>query len=208
MTIDIEQLDWQKVNNLMPVVIQESKTQQVLMLGYMDREALEKTLSTGFVVFYSRSKQRLWMKGETSGNVLQVESIYADCDQDSLLVQAKAFHKPTCHLGRASCFDYKNDENIAVLTTLEDTIQSRMQSNQPESYVKNLILAGKNRIAQKVGEEAVEVVIASMNNNNEELINEAADLLFHLLVLLAHSGLSLAAVLQELNNRANKKETK
>ncbi len=196
----VNKIDWQKMDNLVPVVVQCHSTGKVLMLGYMNQEALQQTLATKLVTFYSRSKQRLWQKGETSGNVLKLINIAVDCDGDSLLALAEA-SGPTCHIGSASCFSQGFVNHYEVLANLEKTIDKRKQQKPQSSYIANLFSQGLARIAQKVGEEGVEVVIAAMKNDHEELKNESADLIFHLLVLLAEKELSLQDVLQILDRR-------
>lgn len=194
----IEALDWQKMDNLMPAIIQDAKTSQVLMLGYMNQQALQQTLETKLVTFYSRSKQRLWTKGETSNNTLTLVEVGMDCDNDALLILVQP-NGPTCHLGTTSCF------KAAVPTTnflfeLENTIDQRIKINSKQSYVASLVAQGENRVAQKVGEEAVETVIAALAEK-EKLTNEAADLLFHLLILLRMNDLQLRDIVQVLQTR-------
>ena len=193
------ELSWAK--GLLPAIIQDAETGEVLMLGYMNAESLEKTQETGRVTFYSRSRQRLWTKGETSGNFLDVVEIQPDCDKDALLIRARA-HGPTCHRGTRSCFDAAEGAQ-GVLARLESTIRQRFESADPgASYVARLAHAGIDRMAQKVGEEAVETVIASKNPEVEPFESEAADLLFHLLVLLHARGSSLARVTAILEGRS------
>jgi len=198
--IDIEKIDFQKMGGLIPAVIQDVNTLQVLMLGFMNKEALEKTLKTGKVTFFSRTKKRLWTKGaEESGNFLYAQEIKLDCDNDTLLV----FVEPvgdTCHLGRKSCFETSSGE-IYFLKNLEKIIQERKSSPQKNSYTSSLFASGINKISQKVGEESVEVVIAALGETKERLTSESADLLFHLLVLLAEKEISLSDVLRELEDR-------
>lgn len=186
-TIDIAALAWDKQNGLLPAIVQDAKTLRVLMLGYMDREALAVTLDTGFVTFYSRSKQRLWKKGETSGDVLQLIAIETDCDSDTLLLQAHPTG-PTCHLGRTSCFPDAPRDGLAELDAL---IAQRAQDRPEGSYTTKLLESGVRRIAQKVGEEGVETALAAVAQDEEALLGEAADLLYHLTVLLRARGLSL-----------------
>lgn len=195
-----ESLDWQKVSGLIPVIIQDKVTAQVLMLGYMNEEALKQTMTTGKVTFYSRSKQRLWVKGETSGNYLFVENIDKDCDNDTLLIQANPVG-PTCHRGSQSCFNTADKSPLNWLIKLEDIINERLANDgDSESYVAHLKRSGINRIAQKVGEEATEVVIAALNED-EKLDDESADLLFHLLVLLNYKNRSICDILRVLQAR-------
>ncbi|WP_396195456.1 bifunctional phosphoribosyl-AMP cyclohydrolase/phosphoribosyl-ATP diphosphatase HisIE [Flavobacterium sp.] len=191
-------LDFSKNNGLIPTIIQDSQTQQVLMLGYMNEEALEKTQQENIVTFFSRSKNRLWTKGETSGNFLKVVSIKEDCDQDALLIKVIP-NGPTCHNGTTSCF--ANEPQISFLNELEKVIEERMSNPSSESYVASLFQKGINKIAQKVGEEAVELVIESKDNNPDLFLNEAADLLFHYLLLLKAKGYGLADVETILKSR-------
>ena len=195
-------LDFSKNNGLIPVIIQNSETQQVLMLGYMNEEALQKTEEENVVTFFSRSKNRLWTKGETSGNFLNVVSIKEDCDNDSLLIQVNP-NGPTCHNGTTSCF--ANAAEISFLNQLENTIEERVNNPTSESYVASLFQKGINKIAQKVGEEAVELVIEAKDDNQDLFIGEAADLLFHYLILLKAKNLKLSNIEAELKNRMNKK---
>jgi len=188
--IDVDGLAWDKQGGLLPAVIQDAASLQVLMLGYMDRAALQATLETGLVTFFSRSRQRLWVKGETSGHHLELVGIESDCDGDTLLVQANA-RGPTCHLGRQSCFPTARS---SVLGQLDALLASRERERPPGSYSTRLFEGGIRRIAQKVGEEGVETALAAVVQDDEALTGEAADLLFHLLVLLRARGLSLADV--------------
>ena len=184
-------LDFSKNNGLIPTIIQNAQTQQVLMLGYMNQEALQKTQEEGKVTFFSRSKNRLWTKGETSGNFLRVVSIEEDCDQDTLLIQV-ILNGPTCHNGTTSCF--ANEPQISFLSELENVIEERILNPNSESYVASLFQKGINKVAQKVGEEAVELVIEAKDNNPNLFLGEAADLLFHYLVLLKAKGFGLENV--------------
>lgn len=194
---EIEALAWDKQQGLLPAVVQDARTRRVLMLGYMDRAALEATLATQRVTFYSRSKQRLWMKGETSGDLLDLVSLEADCDADTLLVQALP-RGPTCHLGRASCFPAAPGDFLAEL----DALVARRERDRPEgSYSTKLFEAGPRRIAQKVGEEGVETALAAVVQDDAALLGEAADLVFHLTVLLRSRGLGLADVEAVLRGR-------
>jgi phosphoribosyl-AMP cyclohydrolase / phosphoribosyl-ATP pyrophosphohydrolase len=185
-------------DKLVPVIVQDASTKIVLMLGYMNEEAYEQTLINKKITFYSRSKQRLWTKGETSGNHLLVKEILNDCDNDCLLIKANPVG-PVCHTGADTCFSEMNKGNF--LNHLEKIIESRKETKQQDSYVNNLFEKGINKIAQKVGEEAVELVIESKDNNDELFINEAADLLFHYLILLNAKGKSLHDVEEILSNR-------
>lgn len=196
----IEQLNWQKVDGMMPAIVQDINSGQVLMLGYMNRNALHQTLQTQQVTFFSRSKNRLWTKGETSGNLLHLVEITADCDQDTLLVYAKP-QGPTCHLGHTSCWQTQRLPALTFLSELESVIASRKQAPTDSSYTAKLYSQGSKRIAQKVGEEGVEVALAAAVNDNQELIDESADLLYHLTVLLQAQGLSLQQVTERLQQR-------
>jgi phosphoribosyl-ATP pyrophosphohydrolase/phosphoribosyl-AMP cyclohydrolase len=192
-------VDFEKyADGLVPAIIQHDATGQVLMLGYMNAEALEQTRREGMVTFFSRSKQRLWTKGETSGYYLLVKSIEPDCDRDALLIRAEPLG-PTCHLGTASCFGEK--EAKGFLYELEQVIAGRIEANDERSYTNLLFRKGINKVAQKVGEEAVELVIEAKDDNEELFKNEAADLLYHLLILLRAKNLSLAAIEQILLER-------
>ncbi len=194
---NIMEVNFEKGNGLVPAIIQDATSEQVLMLGYMNKEALDKTLNESRVTFYSRTKERLWTKGETSGNYLSVEDITTDCDQDTILIRAKPAG-PVCHKGTPSCFGDKDHFNLKVL---EKIIMDRKEHPTPGSYTNKLFEEGLDRISQKVGEEAVEVVIASKNDNNSALLEETADLLYHLQVLLVLKGQSLDAVYQVLSER-------
>ncbi|HSD18204.1 MAG TPA: bifunctional phosphoribosyl-AMP cyclohydrolase/phosphoribosyl-ATP diphosphatase HisIE [Thermomonas sp.] len=185
--IDIDALAWDKQGGLLPAIVQDAGNLRVLMLGYMDREALQATLASGRVTFFSRSKQRLWMKGETSGDVLDLVHIETDCDADTLLVQARP-HGPTCHLQRASCFPGAPADSLAELDAL---VATRDRERPQGSYTTRLFDGGVRGIAQKVGEEGVETALAGVVQDDDALLGEAADLLFHLIVLLRARGLSL-----------------
>ena len=193
----IDQLDWDKQGGLLPAIVQDADSRQVLMLGYMDRAALRATLDSGKVTFFSRSKQRLWMKGEQSGHVLALVRLETDCDRDSLLVQARP-HGPTCHLQRASCFAEAPADFLAVL---ERRIEARLAADPAGSYTRRLLDKGLPKVAQKVGEEAVETVIAALAEDDTALRNESADLLYHLLVLLRAKDMPLAQVIDTLRSR-------
>jgi phosphoribosyl-AMP cyclohydrolase / phosphoribosyl-ATP pyrophosphohydrolase len=194
-------LDFSKNNGLIPVIIQNNETQQVLMLGYMNEEALQKTQTENVVTFFSRSKNRLWTKGETSGNFLKVVSITEDCDQDALLIQVIP-NGPTCHNGTTSCF--ANEAKISFLNELENTIENRILNPNSASYVASLFQKGINKIAQKVGEEAIELIIEAKDDNQDLFIGEAADLLFHYLILLKSKNLKLKDIEVELQRRMKK----
>ena len=192
----MENLDWAKGNGLLPVVVQDADSLRVLMLGYMNAEALAATRASGYVTFFSRSKQRLWTKGESSGHFLDLVDIRSDCDDDTLLVLARP-HGPTCHLGRVSCFP---DAPGAFLAELDALIAQRKRERPQGSYTTTLFEAGVRRVAQKVGEEGVETALAAVAQDDAALLGESADLLYHLTVLLRSRGLSLedaVAVLRE-----------
>lgn len=195
----INQLDWQKVDNLMPVIIQHAISGDVLMLGYMNQEALNHTLATKKVTFYSRTKERLWTKGETSGNFLNVVNIAADCDNDTLLILADPIG-PTCHTGSNSCFTAIQSD-WGFLFELEQLLASRKSADPASSYTAKLYHDGTKRIAQKVGEEGVETALAATVHDREELKNESADLVYHLLVLLQDQNLNLSDVISILKSR-------
>ncbi len=196
--LDIETLAWEKQDGLLPAIVQDADSHRVLMLGYMSREALAKTIELQQVTFFSRSKQRLWTKGESSGHVLMLVSLEVDCDKDTLLVQARP-HGPTCHLGTQSCFpsapgtDSGHDAGD-ILGELDDLIRLREADRPPGSYTTKLFDSGIKRIAQKVGEEGLETALAAVVEDDDALLGEAADLVYHLLVLLRMRGLSLADV--------------
>lgn len=180
-------------DGLLPAIVQDAQTKTVLMLGYMNAEALATTQNTQKVTFYSRSKQRLWTKGEESGHFLRVESIHLDCDQDTLLIMAQPLG-PTCHTGTDTCWDMPNESLFGFLSALEDTIAQRKAQDEDDSYVASLFKKGINKIAQKVGEEAVETVIEAKDDNDSLFLNESADLLFHYLILLQAKGYRLSDI--------------
>lgn len=196
-------LDFEKGSGLLPAIIQDNQTGNVLMLGYMNAESLEKTKESGKVTFFSRSKNRLWTKGESSGNFLLVKSIKEDCDGDTLLIKADP-QGPTCHTGSDTCFDEENVGGISFLNQLTSTIEDRRDNPSDESYVSSLFKKGVNKVAQKVGEEAVEVVIEAKDDNEDLFLNESADLLFHQMVLLAYKGYKLEDVVKVLEGRHKK----
>lgn len=203
--LDIDALAWAKQDGLLPAIVQDADTHRVLMLGYMSREALAKTLELRQVTFFSRSKQRLWTKGESSGHVLALVGLEVDCDNDTLLVQARP-QGPTCHLGTASCFpsapgNDSGNEAVNVLAELDALIRLREADRPPGSYTTKLFDSGIKRIAQKVGEEGLETALAAVVEDDESLLGEAADLVYHLLVLLRMRGLSLADVERVLATR-------
>ncbi len=193
-------LDFDKMNGLLPAIIQDAETAKVLMLGFMNREAFNKTLETGKVTFFSRTKNRLWTKGEESGNFLNVVSIKADCDNDTLLIQVNPVG-PVCHKGTDTCWGEENVEPVMFIKTLQKFIEKRYQEMPEGSYTTSLFQSGVNKMAQKVGEEAVETVIEATNGTKERLIYEGADLLYHLIVLLTSKGLSIEDLAKELTER-------
>lgn len=193
-------LDFDKQGGLIPAIIQDYQTNKVLMLGYMNAEALKKTKELGKVTFFSRSKSRLWTKGEESGNFLHVVSITEDCDNDTLLIKANPVG-PVCHTGMDTCFGEKNEEDIMFLKYLQDFIVRRRQEMPEGSYTTTLFNKGVARMAQKVGEEAVETVIEAMSGNDERLLYEASDMLYHLIVLLTSKGYRLEDLARELQKR-------
>jgi phosphoribosyl-ATP pyrophosphohydrolase/phosphoribosyl-AMP cyclohydrolase len=198
----IEQLDWRKGDGLLPAIVQDARTAKVLMLGYMNHEALHVTLRTKQVTFFSRTKDRLWTKGETSRNFLNVVSVTPDCDNDTLLVTAIP-DGPTCHTGAETCFGEVTTDatTLAFLAKLESVIAQRVASRPEGSYTARLWSEGPTRMAQKVGEEGVEVALAAVTQADDKLVGEAADLLFHLVLLLKSRNLSLEAVVAELERR-------
>jgi phosphoribosyl-ATP pyrophosphohydrolase/phosphoribosyl-AMP cyclohydrolase len=194
-------IDFSKLNGLVPCIVQDAATLRVLMLGFMNEEAYNKTLAEKRVTFFSRSKQRLWTKGETSGNFLELIDILVDCDNDTLLVKAKPLG-PACHTGADTCFNEVNSN--WDLSSLENTIQERKKNPKKGSYTNSLLDSGMNKVAQKVGEEAVELVIEAKDNNKELFLGEAADLMYHYLVLLAAKDFTLNDVLEVLKKRHTK----
>ena len=196
-------IDFQKCGGLVPAIIQDAETRAVLMLGYMNEEALKKTEETGLVTFFSRSRQCLWTKGETSGNYLHFVSIKSDCDNDTLLIQAHP-DGPTCHTGTDTCWGEENKPNpLLFLSQLSDFIEKRHQEMPEGSYTTSLFKDGLNRMAQKVGEEALELVIEATNGTNDRLIYEGSDMLYHLIVLLTSKGLRIEDMARELMERHN-----
>jgi phosphoribosyl-AMP cyclohydrolase / phosphoribosyl-ATP pyrophosphohydrolase len=196
--IDSSKVNFEKSNGLVPCVVQDASTNKVLMLGFMNPEALAKTLTEKKLTFYSRSKKRLWTKGESSGNFLSLVDVLLDCDNDTLLFKVKP-NGPTCHTGSDTCFDEKNQTD--GLEFLEDIIKKRKANPKAGSYTNQLLDAGINKVAQKVGEEAVELVIEAKDNNRELFLGEAADLMYHYLVLLTAKGYELKDVLSVLRER-------
>ena len=191
-------IDFTKNNGLVPAIVQDAYSMKVLMLGYMNEEALEKTKEENFVHFYSRSRNELWKKGESSGNFLEVKELLIDCDNDTILVKAIPYG-PTCHTGSTTCFNEENEKGF--LYQLERTIENRISSTDETSYTKSLVNRGINKVAQKVGEEAVELVIEAKDNNEELFKEEAADLLYHLLILLSVKSVKLEDVEKVLRGR-------
>lgn len=194
-------MDFEKCGGLVPAIVQDATTKNVLMLGYMNAEAYAKTQETGRVTFLSRSRQKLWTKGEESGNYLELVSIKVDCDNDTLLVQAHP-HGPTCHTGTDTCWGEENSQNpLLFLTELQDFIEKRHEEMPEGSYTTSLFKDGINRMAQKVGEEALEAVIEAVNGTNERLVYEGSDMLYHLIVLLTEKGLRIEDLAEELLKR-------
>lgn len=193
-------MDFKKMGGLIPAIIQDADSSVVLMLGFMNEEAYEKTLAEGRVTFYSRTKDRLWTKGEESGNFLDVVEILEDCDKDTLLIKAIPVG-PVCHTGSDTCFAEENSTDLEFLRSLQDLIVKRKEDMPEGSYTTKLFNAGINRIAQKVGEEAVELVIEAKDSNDELFINEAADLMYHYLVLLTQKGFDIQDVVKILEDR-------
>ena len=199
-TFDAGKLAWQKSGGLLPAVVQDARDGAVLMLGWMNREAFEQTRSTGKATFFSRSKQRLWEKGESSGNTLYVNELYTDCDADSILVLATP-QGPTCHAGTRSCFGEPMLPALSFLARLDALVAERERIRPAGSYTTRLFESGTRRIAQKLGEEGVETALAASGGNDAELLDESADLLFHLIVLLRARGKSLSDVAERLRAR-------
>ncbi|MCK9160654.1 MAG: bifunctional phosphoribosyl-AMP cyclohydrolase/phosphoribosyl-ATP diphosphatase HisIE [Bacteroidaceae bacterium] len=193
-------LDFKKMNGLVPAIIQDNDTHVVLMLGYMNEESYKKTLATGKVTFFSRTRQCLWTKGEESGNFLNVVSIKEDCDQDTLLIEVHPAG-PVCHKGTDTCWGEKNDEPIMFLKELQDFISKRYEEMPEDSYTTSLFKSGVNKMAQKVGEEAIETVIEATNGTGERLIYESADFFYHLIVLLTSKGYRIEDIAKELRER-------
>ena len=198
-------LDFDKMGGLIPAIIQDALTKNVLMLGFMNQEAYNKTLETNKVTFFSRTKNRLWTKGETSGNFLNVVSIEEDCDHDTLLIKANPIG-PVCHTGAATCFNDDNRYGVQFLSFHQDYLDKRHEEMPEGSYTTSLFKSGLNRIAQKVGEEALETVIEATNGTNGRLVYEAADMLYHLIVLLSEKGLRIEDLAEALYLRHNKKK--
>ena len=193
-------LDFEKMGGLIPAIVQDYNTNKVLMLGFMNEEAYEETKATGKVTFFSRTKNCIWMKGETSGNTLQVVTIAADCDNDTLLIMVHP-EGPVCHKGTDTCWGDKNEQDIMFLKELQDFIDRRRQEMPEKSYTTSLFNSGVNKMAQKVGEEAVETILEACNGTDERLIYEGADLLYHLIVLLTYKGYRIEDLARELKER-------
>ncbi|MEG1563209.1 MAG: bifunctional phosphoribosyl-AMP cyclohydrolase/phosphoribosyl-ATP diphosphatase HisIE [Bacteroides sp.] len=200
-------IDFDKMNGLVPAIIQDNCTRKVLMLGFMNQEAYNKTVETGKVTFFSRTKNRLWTKGEESGNFLNVVSIKEDCDKDTLLIEVSPVG-PVCHTGTDTCWGEKNEEPVLFLKQLQDFIDQRHKEMPEKSYTTTLFQSGINKIAQKVGEEAVETVIEATNGTDDRLIYESSDLIYHLIVLLTSKGLRLEDLARELQVRHSASWTK
>ena len=202
-TENINELAWQKMDNLLPAIIQHAATGAILMQGYMSQESLAATLDTGKATFFSRSKQALWVKGETSGNFLNVQQVLSDCDQDSLLIACTPIG-PSCHLGTESCFPEQKLTQQNFLSQLEQVIASKKADDPKESYTAHLFSRGTTKMAQKVGEEGVEVALAAVAETKEDLLGECADLFYHTLVLLADQKIDLSEVMAVLQERHKK----
>ena len=199
--IDINKIDFDKNNGLVPAIIQDAATANVLMLGYMNTDAVNRTIETGFVTFWSRSKARLWQKGEESGNTLKLVEISLDCDNDTLLVKVKP-NGPTCHTGDDTCWGFENRANLLFLDELEKVIKDRKDNPSDQSYTSSLFAKGINKVAQKVGEEAIELVIEAKDDDKDLFLNEAADLMYHFLILLVAKGFRLEDVISVLESRS------
>lgn len=205
--IDVTKINFKKLNGLIPAIVMDSVTEKVLMLGFMNEESLKITIDKGFVTFFSRSRNTLWTKGETSGNFLKLVSILTDCDNDSLLVYAEPTGN-TCHTGSYSCFDIEKSDTRSFLFELYQLISQRKQELPEGSYTTKLFRSGENRIIQKVGEEAIETVIAAKNNDKNEIINETADLIYHLLVMLCLRDIRPEEIIETLIQRHGKSSGK
>jgi phosphoribosyl-ATP pyrophosphohydrolase/phosphoribosyl-AMP cyclohydrolase len=196
----LKNLDYTKLNGLVPAIIQDNTTNKVLMLGFMNEEAFAQTKESGKVTFFSRTKNRLWTKGEESGNFLHVVSIASDCDNDSLLIKVDPVG-PVCHTGSDTCWNETNTEDVLFLKYLQDFIDKRKEEMPEDSYTTSLFQKGTRKITQKVGEEAVETIIGAMANDDENFLYEGADLLYHLIVLLTHKGYRIEDLARELKKR-------
>jgi len=198
--ISVEEIQFEKLNGLIPACIQHVETSEVLMIGFMNREAVERSMASNLVTFWSRSRKELWTKGETSGNLLHIQSMTLDCDRDSLLIEV-APAGPTCHEGTASCFSRAQLKGVSWYANLSDRLDSRLSSPKSDSYTTHLIAQGERRLAQKVGEEGLEVALAAASGSAEELIGECADLLFHSLLLLKYKKIPFSKVTDVLRKR-------
>jgi phosphoribosyl-AMP cyclohydrolase / phosphoribosyl-ATP pyrophosphohydrolase len=203
--IELDKIDFEKQNGLVPAIIVDATTKQILMLGFMNREALAQTIEKQKVIFFSRTKNRLWLKGETSQNYLNVVSMNSDCDNDTLLIYAKP-DGPTCHTGSYSCFSEVDNNNVQFLAYLFNLVKQRKIDLPEKSYTTTLFRRGSDRIIQKVGEEAVETVIAAKNKDRVEIVNESSDLVFHLLVMLADQGIDFTEIVSNLQKRHSDKK--
>jgi phosphoribosyl-AMP cyclohydrolase / phosphoribosyl-ATP pyrophosphohydrolase len=201
--MDTKNINFGKSNGLIPCIIQDNTTLQVLMLGYMNQEAVDKTIETNKVTFFSRSKNRIWVKGEESGNFLEMSSISVDCDNDTILIKAEPIG-PTCHTGSKTCWNEEEATGFGVVSRLEAVIADRINNPSEKSYVSDLMSRGINKVAQKVGEEGVEVVIEALGTDDNLFLNESADLLFHYLILLQAKGFKMNDVLTVLKGREKK----
>jgi phosphoribosyl-AMP cyclohydrolase / phosphoribosyl-ATP pyrophosphohydrolase len=197
---NLQNIDFSKLNGLVPAIIQDVQTNKVLMLGFMNEEAVKKTVETGKATFFSRTKNRLWTKGEESGNFLNVVEILPDCDNDTLLIKVNPVG-PTCHTGADTCWGEVNQGNVQFLSDLQNLISKRKEEMPEGSYTTSLFRSGIRKISQKVGEEAVETIIGAMANDDENFIYETADLMYHLMVLLASKGYTIENVVDELQKR-------
>ena len=200
MKLDINKLNFEKLDGLIPAIIIDNENSQVLMLGFMNKESLDKTIETNLVTFFSRTKNALWTKGETSGNYLKLVDILTDCDNDTLLIYAEP-QGPTCHTGNYSCFNIDNVKSLKFLNELFDLIKERKRELPENSYTTKLFVDGSNRIIQKVGEEAVETVIAAKNKDKNEIINETSDLIYHLFVMLTDQDIEFSEIVDNLQKR-------
>ena len=201
--VNLKELNFSKLNGLIPAAITDKNTGQILMIGFMNKESLEKTIETNLVTFFSRTKNRIWTKGETSGNYLKLSEIKTDCDNDSLLIYAEP-QGPTCHTGQYSCFGIEKEPSLNFLNKLFDLIKNRKKNLPGNSYTAELFKSGENRIIQKFGEEAVETVIAAKNMDKNEIINEVSDLIYHLFVMLAQEGVEFSDIIGRLEERHKK----
>ena len=204
MKLDIDKLNFEKLSGLIPAIIIDSSNNQVLMLGFMNKESLNKTIETNNVTFYSRTKKTLWTKGETSGNYLKLVKILNDCDNDTLLIYAEP-EGPTCHTGNYSCFNVNNIKSLNFLNELFNLIKERKKELPENSYTTSLFKQGTNRIIQKVGEEAIETVIAAKNRDKNEIVNETSDLFYHLFVMLAEQEIEFSEIVDNLKKRRGSK---